>query len=277
MALRIASNIPSITAQRSMNSSQRAANKAMAQLSTGTRITKAADDAAGLSISENLKMNIRSYKQAGRNTHDGISLVQVAEGALGEVSNIITRFRELSIQAASDTIGDSERAFIQAEVDQMKNEVERIAQSTQFGDKKLLNGEGDEFDFQVGIHSDPELNTISFNASETDATLGTLGLDGLDISDKAGAQSALEMIDEAQTMVNGYRANLGALQNRLTTTTENVDSAVENLSAANSRMRDADIAQSSAELTKNNILLNATTSVLQQANTSPQMALKLVG
>ena len=277
MALRIATNVPSITAQRAMNSSQRSADKAMAQLSTGTRITKAADDAAGLSISENLKSNIRSYKQAGRNTQDGISLVQVAEGALGEVSNIITRFRELSIQASSDTIGDQERSFIQAEVDQMKNEVERIAQATQFGDKKLLNGEGDTFDFQVGIHADPELNSISFDAAQTDATLGTLGLGGLDISSKEGAQSALEMIDEAQTMVNGYRANLGALQNRLTTTTENVDSAIENLSSANSRIRDADIAQSSAELTKNNILLNATTSVLTQANQSPQMALRLVG
>ncbi|MCJ8277005.1 MAG: flagellin FliC [Bdellovibrionales bacterium] len=277
MALRIATNVPSITAQRSMNASQRMANKAMAQLSTGSRITKAADDAAGLSISENLNSNIRSYKQAGRNTHDGISLVQVAEGALGEVSNIITRFRELSIQAASDTIGDQERSFIQAEVEQMKSEVERIAQSTQFGDKKLLNGEGDTFDFQVGINADPELNAISFDSSEADATLGTLGLSGLDISSKEGAQDALDSIDEAQTIVNGYRANLGGLQNRLTTTTENVDSAVENLSAAKSRMMDADIAQSSAELTKNNILLNATTSVLSQANASPQMALKLVG
>ena len=277
MALRIATNIPSITAQRSMNSSQRTADKAMAQVSTGKRITKAADDAAGLSISESLKSNIRSYKQAGRNTHDGISFVQVAEGALGEVTNIITRFRELSIQAASDTIGDQEREFIQAEVDQMKNEVERIAQSTQFGEKKLLNGEGDVFDFQVGIHSDPELNAISFNAAETDATLSTLGLSSLDISTKDGATDALENIDDALTMVNGYRANLGALQNRLTTTTENIDSAVENLSAAKSRIADADIAEASADLTKSNILLNATTSVLSQANVNPRMALNLVG
>ncbi|MCB0377085.1 MAG: flagellin FliC [Bdellovibrionales bacterium] len=277
MALRIATNIPSVTAQRSLNKNQRMSNQAMAQVSTGSRITKAADDAAGLSISENLKSNIRSYKQAGRNAHDGISLVQVAEGALGEVSNIITRFRELSVQAASDTIGDQERGFIQKEVEQMKSEVERIAQSTQFGDKKLLNGEGDEFDFQVGIHEDAELNAITFDAAETDATLSTLGISGLDISSKGGAQSALELIDEAQTKVNGYRANLGALQNRLTVTTENIDNSVENLSAANSRMRDADVAAATADLTKSNILLNATTSMLSQANQNPQLALRLLG
>lgn len=277
MALRIATNVPSIAAQRSMNNTQRSSNTAMAQLASGSRITKAADDAAGLSISEGLKSNIRSYQQAGRNTHDGISLVQVAEGALGEVSNIITRFRELSVQAASDTIGDDERSFIQSEVDQLKNEVERIAQSTQFGSKKLLNGEGETYDVQVGIGADPEQNAISFDTSKTDATLGTLGLDGLDISSKDGAQGALEMIDEAQKMVNGYRANLGALQNRFVSATESVNSSVENLSAANSRIRDADLAESSAELTKNNILLNATTSVLSQANQNPQMALRLVG
>jgi flagellin len=277
MSLRIATNVPSITAQRAMNGTQRMGEKSMAQLSSGSRITKAADDAAGLSISENLKSNIRSYKQAGRNTQDGISFVQVAEGALGEITNIVTRFRELSIQAASDTIGDQERGFIQKEVDQLKDEVERIAQSTQYGDKKLLNGEGDTFDFQVGIHGDPELNSISYDASQADVSISTLGLDSLDISSKDGAQSALEGIDEALTQVNGYRATLGALQNRLTTTTENIESSVENLSAANSRIRDADIAESSAELTKNNILLNATTSVLSQANMNPQMALKLVG
>jgi len=277
MALRIATNVPSLTAQRALNGNQRTTDKAMAQLSTGSRITKAADDAAGLSISESLRSNIRSYVQAGRNTQDGISMVQVAEGGLSEVANMINRFRELSIQAASDTIDERERGFIQAEVDQLKLEVERIAQATQFGEKKLLNGEGGVFDFQVGIHGDPELNAISYDASDTDVTLGSLGLSGLDLSSKSGAQSAIEDIDEALVGVNGQRAKLGALQNRLVTTTENIDSAVENLSAANSRVRDADIAQSSAELTKGNILQNATTSILSQANVNPQMALKLVG
>lgn len=277
MALRIATNVPSLTAQRALNGNQRTTDKAMAQLSTGSRITKAADDAAGLSISESLRSNIRSYVQAGRNTQDGISMVQVAEGGLSEVANMVNRFRELSIQAASDTIDQRERGFIQEEVDQLKLEVERIAQSTQFGEKKLLNGAGDVFDFQVGIHGDAELNAISYDSSDTDVTLSSLGLSGLDLSSKSGAQSAIEDIDAALVGVNGHRAKLGALQNRLVTTTENIDSAVENLSAADSRIRDADIASSSAELTKGNILQNATTSILAQANVNPQMALKLVG
>ena len=237
MALRIATNIPSITAQRSLNANQRNSDKAMAQVSTGSRITKAADDAAVLSISENLKSSVRSYKQALRNTHDGISLVQVAEGALGETSNIMTRLRELAIQAASDTIGDQERGFINIEVDQLKEEIDRIAESTRFGEKFLLNGQGDVFDFQVGIHADPDLNAISFDASQSDATLDTLGLGGIDFSSKSGAQDALELIDEAQTTVNGYRANIGAFQNRLITTTENTDSSIENTSAAFSRRK----------------------------------------
>lgn len=277
MALRIATNVPSITAQRALNGTQRNNDRAMAQLSSGSRITKAADDAAGLSISEGLKSDIRSYKQAQRNAQDGVSFVQVAEGGLTEVSNILTRFRELSIQAASDTIGDQERGFIQKEVDQLKLEIDRVADSTMFGTKKLLDGSGDRLDFQVGIHADPEMNTISFDPSENDVTLSNLGLSSLDISDQSGAQSAIEDIDNALGSVNGYRANLGALQNRLTMTTENIDTSIESVSAANSRIRDADVAASAADLTKNNILLNATTSVLSQANANPQQALKLLG
>ncbi len=277
MALRIATNVPSLSAQKALNGTQRQANKAMAQLSSGSRITKAADDAAGLSISEGLKSDIRSYKQAQRNTQDGISFVQVAEGGLSEVSNILTRFRELSIQSSSDTIGDQERGFIQKEVDQLKSEIDRIADSTQFGSQKLLDGSSESIDFQVGIHSDPEMNSISFDPSENDVTLGSLGLGGLDISDKSGARTALEDIDAALNQVNGYRASIGALQNRLTMTTENIDTSIESMSAANSRVRDADIAASAAELTKNNILQSATTSVLSQANANPQMALKLIG
>jgi flagellin len=277
MALRIATNVPSLTAQRALSGNQRVTDKAMAQLSTGSRITRAADDAAGLSISENLRSNIRSYVQAGRNTQDGISMVQVAEGGLSEVANMLNRFRELSIQASSDTIGEKERGFIQEEVGQLKMEIERIANSTRFGEKMLLNGQGQQFDIQVGIHGDPEMNTISYNSSDTDVTLGSLGLSGLDLSSKRGAQSALGDIDDALTMINGQRAKLGALQNRLTTTTQNIDSAVENLSSADSRVRDADLAQSSADMTKGNILQNASTSILAQANVNPQMALKLVG
>ena len=276
MALRISTNIPSLRAQRSLGGNQEKIAKAMAQLSSGQRITKAADDAAGLSISEGLKSDIRSFKQAQRNTQDGISFVQVAEGGLNEVNNILTRFRELSIQAASDTIGDQERGFIQQEVDQLKAEVDRIAESTSFASKKLLNGSGDPLNFQVGIGADPEVNSISFDPSENDVTLYNLGLHRLNLADKWDAQSAIEEIDEALNTVNGYRANLGAIQSRLTATTNSIANSVENISAANSRIRDADVAESSAELAKGSILLNASTSVLSQANVASQQSLKLL-
>lgn len=277
MGLRIATNVPSLAAQRSMGTTQREMGKALAQLSSGSRITKAADDAAGLSISENLKSHIRGFGQANRNANDAISLVQVAEGGLSEISNIITRFRELGVQAASDTVGDTERTFIDREVQQLKAEADRIAKSTRFGETKLLDGSGGGFDFQVDIGNDDFADRISFDASEQNATIDALGLDGLDFTQKEGAQEALAMLDGSQKVVNGFRANLGAIQNRLISTTENLGVAIENLSAANSRLRDADVAQSSAEMTRNNILLQASTSVLAQANANPQQALRLIG
>lgn len=275
MSLRIATNMPAITAQRSMTSTQNGLQKAMNQISSGSRITKAGDDAAGLSISENLKSQIRSYSQAGRNANDGISLVQVAEGSLGEISNMMTRYRELAIQASSDTVGDEERGFIDKEVKQLTTEIERIAQSTKFGSKYLLNGSGEDFEFQVGINAG-EMNKITYSSSLTDATSSSLGVDSLDFSSKSGARDAIEIIDKAQTKVNGFRAELGALQNRLESTTANIASAHENLSSAKSRLSDADIAESSSELTKNSILLNATTAMLSQANDYPKNALSLV-
>ncbi len=277
MGLRIATNVPSIAAQRSLAGSQREISKSFGQLSSGSRITKAADDAAGLSISENLKSHVRGYMQASRNANDGISMVQTAEGGLGEISNIITRFRELGVQAASDTVSDTERTFIDTEVQQLKAEAERIARSTRFGETRLLDGSAEAFDFQVDIGNDDFNDRITFNAGENNATMETLGLEDLDFSSKEGAQSAMEVLDGAQKQVNGIRANLGAIQNRLISTTDNLGIAVENLSAANSRMRDTDVAQSSAELQRNTILLNASTSVLAQANQTPQQALRLIG
>lgn len=277
MSLRIATNVPSITAQRSLDGNQKTMDKSMGQLASGSRITKAADDAAGLSISEGMKGQIRSFKQALRNTNDGVSLLQVAEGGLGEISNIFTRMRELGIQAASDTIGDNERGFINQEVTQLMQEVDRIAGSTKFGSKNLLNGDGETFDFQVGINGSGETDVISFNSSESDATASSLGVSGIDFSDKQGAQDALAILDEAQNKVNGYRANIGALQNRLSSTTENLGIQIENLSVANSRIRDTDVAESTADMTKSNILLNASTAVLAQANEVPKQALRLLG
>jgi flagellin len=277
MGLRVTTNIASINAQRAMAGSQREVAKSFAQLSSGSRITKAADDAAGLSISENLKSTIRGYQQAQRNANDGMSMVQVAEGGLGEISNMLTRLRELGVQASSDTVGDVERGFINKEVQQLKNETERIAQSTRFGKTELLNGAGGRFDFQVDINNDDFKDRIGFDASEIRATTADLNIDSFDFSDKNSARQALEVLEESQRTVNGYRATLGALQNRLVSTTDNIGVTVENFSAANSRIRDADIAQSSAELQRNSILMQASVGVLAQANQMPASALKLIG
>lgn len=277
MGMRISTNLSSINAQRTMAGSQREAQKTFAQLSSGSRITKAADDAAGLSISETLKSTTRGYTQAQRNANDGMSLIQVAEGSLGEISNILTRMRELGVQAASDTVGDQERSFVDKEIQQLKLESERIAQSTRFGQSQLLNGEGGGFDFQVGVNNNDFEDRISFNASEINATTSALGIDGFDFTSKDGARSALEIIDQSQKMVNGHRSTLGAIQSRLLSTTDNLGVAIENFSAANSRIRDTDVAQSTAELSRNSVLLNANVGVLAQANAFPMQALKLIG
>jgi flagellin len=277
MGMRIATNISSITAQRSLAGSSREVSKSMAQLSSGSRITKSADDAAGLAISENLKSQIRGYAQAGRNALDGVSLIQTAEGGLNEISNILTRLRELGVQAASDTVGETERGFLNKEVTQLTNEAERIAKSTRFGSTALLDGSGGTFDFQVGIQNDDFNDRIAFDSAAQDATVAAIGIGGLDYTTKEGAQEALSTIDESQLMVNGFRANLGALQNRLVSTQDNNAVAHENLSAANSRIRDTDIAQASAEVTRNQIMQAATVSVLAQANSAQQSALKLIG
>lgn len=277
MGMRISTNVSALNAQRTMVTSQREIQKSMSQLSSGSRITKSADDAAGLAISENLKGQIKSLGQAGRNANDGISLVQVAEGGLNEVSNILTRMRELGIQASSDTIADRERGFLNKEVQQLKEEMQRIASSTKFGNQKLIDGSGGKFDFQVGTGADAEVDRISYDAGQTNASIDSLGVDGFDFSSKDGAQDALAKIDEAQTTVNGFRADLGAMQNRLQSTVDNIGVMHENLSAANSRIRDTDVAQASADMTRNNILLQANTTVLAQANSVPQSAMRLLG
>ncbi len=277
MGMRVSTNISAINAQRNLVGSQRSIGKAMAQLSSGSRINIAADDAAGLAISEKFKSSIRSAAQAQRNANDGISMVQTAEGGLGEISNIVTRLRELGIQAASDTVGDTERGFVDKEVQQLKSEVQRIANVTTWGTTKLLDGSSPTFDFQVGLYNNKEQDRISFAAGKNIATLDALGLAGLDYTRKEGAQEALGLLDKAQTSTNGIRANLGALQNRLTSTVDNLGVAQENMSAANSRIRDTDVAMASSEMTRSNILLQAGTATLAQANQVNQLALKLIG
>lgn len=277
MGMRISTNVASLSAQKSMTNSQREIQKSFTQLASGSRITKSSDDAAGLAISENLKSNIRSIDQAGRNSNDGISLIQTAEGGLGEISNILTRMRELGIQSASDSVSDKERNLLDKEVQQLKQEVQRIAQTTKFGNQELINGNGKMYEFQVGINNDPDSDRIKFDSSMSDATASNLGIDSFDFSSKEGAQESLSVLDEAQSTVNGFRANLGAIQNRLQTTFDNTQTMRENLSAANSRIRDTDVAQASSELTRNNILLQASVSTLAQANQIPANALKLIG
>lgn len=277
MGMRVSTNIAAINAQRNLIGSQRVMQKSMGQLASGNRINIAADDAAGLAISEKLKASIRSARQANRNANDGISMVQTAEGGLNEIGNIITRLRELGIQASSDTIGDTERSFINKEVSQMKSEIQRISQTTAWGSTKLLDGSTPVFDFQVGVFNNAEEDRISFNSGENVATLDALGISGLDYASQEGAQEALSALDTAQTQVNGYRANLGALQNRLVSTVDNLGVAEENMSASNSRIRDTDVAMASSEMTRNNILLQAGTATLAQANSVNQIALKLIG
>jgi len=277
MGLRINTNVQSLRAQNSLARVEENKSNTLAKLSSGSRINKAGDDAAGLAISEKLKANIRGTQQASRNAGDGISMIQTAEGGLNESSNILIRLRELSVQAASDTIGDQERKFSNLEFQQLKNEMERIATSTQFNGKNLLSGEGDSLDFQIGIMNDAKNDRLSYKPSETSARITDLGIDGLGVLTKKDAQENLEAIDKAINGVNANRASLGALQNRLQSTISNLEVRTENLSAANSRIRDTDVAQESAEMTKGNILSAAATSVLAQANSAGSSALKLIG
>jgi len=246
------------------------------KLASGSRINKASDDAAGLAISETLKAQIRSARQAGRNANDGISMIQVAEGGLNEISNIVVRLRELGIQAASDTVGDLERGLVNKEVSQLKNEVQRIASVTTWGTTKLLDGTTPTFDYQVGLFNNDFNDRISYVASENVATLDALGLGGIDYTTKQGAQNSLAALDAAQNTISGSRANLGALQNRLSSTAANLAISEENLSAANSRIRDTDVAATSSELARNNILLQGSVSTLAQANNNTAVALKLL-
>lgn len=276
MGLRIATNVAALNAHKNLGATGLNVQRSFERLSSGLRINRAADDAAGLAISENLRAMIRGYRQADRNANDGISLVQVAEGSLNEVSNMLVRLRELAVQASSDTVGDTERKFVDVEYQQLKSEVQRITESTNFNGYDLLNGTGGVIDIQVGVKNNPFQDRISFNASAANSSLEALGLTTESVATKQTAQSSLEVVDNAMISINAIRANFGALQNRLYSTSQNLKVADENYSAANSRIRDADIAAETTEMTRNNILQQAAISVLSQANNSQQLALKLL-
>ena len=276
MGLRINTNVASLAAMRTLGNTKNSLDGSLERLASGSRLNRAGDDAAGLAISENLRASIRGFRQAKRNAQDGISLVQVTEGGLNEVSSMLVRLRELAIQAASDTIGDRERSFTDREFQALKSEIQRVADSTNYNGTELLNGTSGIFEIQVGIHNDPSTDRVVYNAENANASLESLGLVGESVSTKLGAQTTLGNIDNALYRVNSVRADLGAMQNRLQSTINSLAISDENLSAANSRIRDADLAQEISEMTKNNILMQSGISVLGQANNQAQAALKLL-
>jgi flagellin len=307
MGLRIQTNVQSINAQRQLGLSTARLNSHQEKLSSGFRINKAADDAAGLAISENLRSEVRGMQQARRNAQDGISLVQTAEGGLNEITNILTRLRELTVQAASDTIGPTERGFLQKEFSALKDEVDRIATSADFNGTKLLVGRTQlpddmqskanppPLEIQVGTDWHPLLdgreqqnptNIIRIDLQDMNALTdgpnsleigNSLNSEGTRIDTKELAQLSMDKLDQALEKVNSYRASLGAVQNRLQSTVNNLGIRIENLDAAKSRIKDADFAEETAGMTQQQILQQAGVSVLAQSNQLPQLALKLLG
>lgn len=275
MGLRIATNVPSLVAQRNLQETSNQENRSIARLSSGQRIVNAGDDAAGLAISQNLQAETRGLKQAQRNANDGVSFVQTAEGSLNEVSNILIRLRELGVQSASDTLGDDERGLLNREFQSLKSEVNRIANVSNFNGRKLLDGSGGELTFQVGSRKG-ENNQVSFRSNEADARASALGVGGSSVGSKGEALDSLGEIDEAINKVNGYRSSLGALQNRLHSASSNLAVQIENISDARSRIADTDIAEEASNLAKNSILQSAGIAVLAQANSQSGNALKLL-
>jgi len=278
MGLRIATNISALQSQRHLRETRRLLDQSLERLSSGYRINKAGDDAAGLAISEKLRAKIQGLVQAQRNSSDGVSLIQVAEGGLNEVQNILVRLRELGVQAASDTIGNEERRYLDEEYQSLREEVDRIANVTEFNGTVLLDGTGGSLDFQVntGGRNLLGVDRISFDAFKLDVNSDKLGLEDLSVADKHSAQRSLSAIDDAIQHVSSVRGELGAIDNRLQSTIRNVAISIENLSAARSRIKDVDMADETAELTRHSILMQAGTSVLAQANSIPKMALSLL-
>ena len=274
MGLRVNTNIASLNAQRHMANVTNRIQGNYSRLASGLRIASAADDAAGLAISERMRSQIRSFSVAARNAQDGLSLAQTAEGALGEVSNILSRMRELAMQSSNGTLSNNDRATIDAEFDELKAEINRIATETEFNGTALLEGTNTAITVQVGIDAGETIQLAMVDV-QTGAT--GLNIAGLDSALQANAVTALGAIDTALDTVNGARGTLGAGQNRLSSTLRSILNVRENLSAAESRIRDVDVASETADLTKNSIMQQAATSVLAQANAQPQLALSLLG
>lgn len=276
MGLRINTNIASQEVQRNLKVSNASQEAEFSKLSSGKRITKSADDAAGLAIAKKLEAETKGLRMASRNANDAISLVQVAEGGLNETSNILTRLRELSIQAGSDTVGEAERGYLSLEYEQLVQEADRISKTTSFNGRPVLKGEGDTLQFQVGAYGGED-NLIEFDAAATDASSENLGIGGTNVRDKQGAIENLERIDAAIGKVSAFRANFGAVQARLTSTINNLETATVNQEAARSRIEDVDVAESTAKLASAQLKNAAGTATLAQANALGNSALRLIG
>jgi flagellin len=273
----INTNTAAINAQRNLNKTSDSLSTSMARLSSGLRITSAKDDAAGLAISEKMKGQIRGLAQAERNANDGISLVQTAEGAMDEISGMLIRMRELSVQAANGTTDSDQKGFLNNEFSQLATEITRIANATEFNGTSLLNGSS-SLTLQVGIGTSSSNDQMTVQMKDVRATSSTMAtVSSADISTASGATSAMTSIDTAIKNLSEQRGKLGAYQNRLSSTVRNLATTRENLSASNSRIRDVDVASESVEMTRSQILMQAGTAVLAQANGLPGMALSLIG
>jgi len=275
MGLRIATNMASIASQRAMSMQTKRQDHASQALASGSRIVNASDDAAGLAIAEGMKSEIRGLGSARSNAFNAISAIQVGEGGLAETTNLLSRLRELGVQSASDTLGEKERGYLQLEAGSIVEEIDRISKTTKFADKNLIDGSNNTFEFHVGTNAGKE-NIISFT-SDGNANVSELGISGADISDKSGARDLLSNIDGALEKVSKMRAGFGAMQSRLESTVNGLDVRSENLSAARSRIADADVAKEASDLASANMLQQAALSVLSQANQQPMVAMKLIG
>ncbi len=292
MGLRIKTNVSSLNAQRRLGQTTAAMNENMEKLSSGHRINKSADDAAGLAISEGLGGKIRSLDQAKRNANDGISLIQVAEGGMNEVTNILVRMRELATQSASDTIGNTERSYSNKEYNELVKEIDRISSTTEFNGIKLLKGADENngmstmtFHIGAGDGSVENTDTIDFDIDKIQMSTELLGIEGGsaigpeeagESFDRQTAANKLGILDKAIQTIAGNRAEIGAKQSRLNSTINNLGVQIENMSTSRSRIRDVDFAQVTSEFTQNRILSQAGTSVLSQASSMPELALKLL-
>ncbi|MFZ9594659.1 MAG: flagellin [Bdellovibrionia bacterium] len=278
MGLRFNTNVPALVAQRHLRTARTDLDRNFERLSSGLKINHAGDNAAGLAVSESLRAQIRGLTQTEHNAQDGISVVQIAEGALQEISNLLIRMRELGVQAASDTIGDSERKFLNIEFQQSLSEIDRIAGSTQFNQAPLLNGSQSQYEIQIGIGNNPVIDRIKlFEGNSNDVSAVSLGVNLTSVNDKISAQNSLEAIDGGLNTLTQLRAQLGAVQNRLQSIVNNIRISRENIVTATSRIRDTDIAEETTELTRNQILSQAGVSILTQANTTMKSALNLLG